>query len=60
MEQENLLLINILAGITNKSSGKAIINGYDIEKNVNSAKIIHRGGSARISYGPLFYTKRNS
>ena len=32
-------LINILAGITNKSSGKAIINGYDIEKNVNNAKL---------------------
>ena len=32
-------LINILAGITNKSSGKAVINGYDIEKNVNNAKL---------------------
>ena len=33
-------LINILAGITNKSSGKAIINGYDIEKNVNNANYL--------------------
>ena len=32
-------LINILAGITNKSSGKAVINGYDIEKDVNKAKL---------------------
>ena len=32
-------LINILAGITNKSSGKAIINGHDIDTSVNDAKL---------------------
>ena len=31
-------LINILSGITNKSSGNAIINGFDIDKSVNQAK----------------------
>ena len=31
-------LINILSGITNKTSGNAIINGYDIDKSVNLAK----------------------
>ena len=31
-------LINILAGITNKSSGKAFINGFDLDKAVNEAK----------------------
>ena len=31
-------LINILAGITNKSSGKAFINGFDLDTSVNSAK----------------------
>ena len=31
-------LINILAGIVNKSSGKAVINGFDIDKDVRSAK----------------------
>ena len=31
-------LINILAGITNKSSGKAFINGFDLDSSVNSAK----------------------
>ena len=35
MEQESQLLINILAGITNKSSGKAFINGFDLDKVVN-------------------------
>tara|TARA_E500000178_G_C16990891_1_gene740753 strand:- start:705 stop:1646 length:942 start_codon:yes stop_codon:yes gene_type:complete len=32
-------LINILAGITNKSSGKAFINGFDLDKSVNKAKL---------------------
>jgi len=32
-------LINILAGITNKSSGKAFINGFDLDKAVNEAKL---------------------
>ncbi len=32
-------LINILAGITNKSSGKAFINGYDLDKAANEAKL---------------------
>ena len=32
-------LINILSGITNKSSGKAIINGFDIDNYVNQAKL---------------------
>ena len=32
-------LINILAGITNKSSGKAFINGFDLDKAVNKAKL---------------------
>ena len=32
-------LINILAGITNKSSGKAFINGFDLDKFVNEAKL---------------------
>ena len=31
-------LINILSGIANKTSGNAIINGYDIDKSVNLAK----------------------
>ena len=31
-------LINILSDITNKTSGNAIINGYDIDKSVNLAK----------------------
>ena len=32
-------LINILAGITNKSSGKAIINGHDIDNSSHKAKL---------------------
>ncbi len=32
-------LINILSGITNKTSGKAIINGFDIDQHVNQAKL---------------------
>ena len=32
-------LINILAGITNKSSGKAFINGFDLDKSINEAKL---------------------
>ncbi|PPR27299.1 MAG: Doxorubicin resistance ATP-binding protein DrrA [Alphaproteobacteria bacterium MarineAlpha9_Bin4] len=32
-------LINILSGITNKSSGKASINGFDIDNNINEAKL---------------------
>ena len=32
-------LINILAGITNKSSGKAFISGYDLDKHINEAKL---------------------
>ena len=32
-------LINILSGITNKTSGYAEINGYDIDKDVNLAKL---------------------
>ncbi len=32
-------LINILSGITNKSSGKAIINGFDLDNFVNQAKL---------------------
>ena len=32
-------LINILAGITNKTSGKVIINGNDIDKNQREAKL---------------------
>ena len=32
-------LINILAGITNKSFGRAVINGYDIETSINEAKL---------------------
>ena len=39
MELEKSTLINILAGITNKSSGKAIINGHDIDTSVNDAKL---------------------
>ncbi len=31
-------LINILSGITNKSSGKAFINGFDIDTSENKAK----------------------
>ena len=31
-------LINILSGITKKSSGNAVINGFDIDKSVNQAK----------------------
>ena len=31
-------LINILAGITNKTSGKVLINGYNINTHLNKAK----------------------
>ena len=32
-------LINILSGIVNKSSGSIAINGYDVDKNIRSAKL---------------------
>ena len=31
--------INILAGITNKSSEKVFISGYDLDKYINEAKL---------------------